>query len=42
MKREKLTDYHKKMKSSNKNTTIKKKDVISVVIHPTWKVLDVL
>ena len=29
------------MKNSNKNTTIKKKDVTSVVIHPTLKVSDV-
>ena len=40
-KREKLTDCQKKMKTSNKNITIKKKDVISVVTHPTLKVLDV-
>ena len=36
MKREKLTDYHK-----NKNTAIKKKEVINVVLHPTLKVSDV-
>ena len=40
-KREKLTDCYKKMKSSNKNTTIKKKDVTCVMIHPILKVSDV-
>ena len=41
MKREKLTDCHKKMKSPNKNTAINNQtDVTGAVIHPILKVLD--
>ena len=38
----KMTDHHKNMINTDQNRTNKQKDVISVVTHPTWKVLDVL
>ena len=41
-KRKELTDHHKNMRNTDQNSTNKQKDVINVVTHPTWKVVDVL